>query len=49
MDGEPVDTLFETSAESEGRRFASLHWLRKMKQAADRPQDRLDLEYLPHE
>jgi len=47
MPEEPLDALFETSIEREGRRFANLHWLRRMKLAADRPQDRLDLENLP--
>jgi hypothetical protein len=28
-------------------RYVSLDWLKKMKQAADRPKDRLDLEKLP--
>ncbi|MCA9126696.1 MAG: hypothetical protein KDB22_06415 [Planctomycetales bacterium] len=30
-----------------GRPFTNLHWLRRMKLAANRPQDRLDLENLP--
>jgi hypothetical protein len=31
----------------DGVRFASLEWLRRMKQAAGRPKDLLDLENLP--
>jgi hypothetical protein len=44
---EDVDELFASSVEADGRRFASLAWLRKMKQAAGRPKDHLDLENLP--
>jgi hypothetical protein len=44
---EAVDDLFRSSRESNGRRFVSLKWLRKMKQAAGRPQDRMDLDNLP--
>lgn len=44
---EPLDALF-SSAEQRGEyRYVSLHWLRKMKSASDRRQDRLDLEQLP--
>jgi hypothetical protein len=42
-----VDELFTSASETQGRRFASLDWLRKMKQAASRPKDQLDLENLP--
>jgi hypothetical protein len=44
---EPVDELLASSQESAGWRFVSLKWLRRMKQAANRPKDRLDLENLP--
>jgi hypothetical protein len=49
MPGETVDDLFTTAIERNGRQFASLSWIRRMKQAADRPQDRIDLENLPSE
>ncbi len=42
-----VELLFTSAAESQGRRFASLDWLRKMKQAAGRAKDQIDLENLP--
>ena len=42
-----VDKLFETAEETDGRKFASIEWLRRMKQAAGRPQDLLDLDNLP--
>lgn len=45
--GDAVEELFNSATESEGRRFASLEWLRKMKQASGRAKDRLDLENLP--
>ena len=44
---EPVVTVWETAVELDGVRFASLEWLRRMKQAAGRPKDLLDLENLP--
>jgi hypothetical protein len=43
----PVTTVWETGVELDGIRFASLEWLRKLKQAAGRPKDLLDLENLP--
>lgn len=46
MPHESVEQLFDTSVETDGLRFASLFWLRKMKQAAGRPKDLLDLEEL---
>lgn len=46
---DPVDELFASSNESGGRRFVSLQWLRRMKQAAGRRKDRLDLDNLPSE
>ncbi|MDC0935644.1 hypothetical protein OAS39_05115 [Pirellulales bacterium] len=45
--GEDLDELFSSSVEAGGRRFASLDWLRRMKQAAGRLKDQLDLENLP--
>ena len=44
---EPTTNLWETALEIDGMRFASLAWLRKMKQASGRPKDLLDLENLP--
>ncbi|MSR27812.1 MAG: hypothetical protein EXS06_12480 [Planctomycetaceae bacterium] len=43
---EPVTTVWETAVELDGVRFASLEWLRRMKRAAGRPKDLLDLENL---
>ena len=43
----PVATVWETGVDLDGIRFASLEWLRKLKQAAGRPKDLLDLENLP--
>jgi hypothetical protein len=45
--GEAVASLFESSREVEGIRFVSLEWLRRLKTAAGRPKDLLDLENLP--
>lgn len=42
-----VALLFESAEHCDGRRFASLEWLRKMKRAAGRPKDLIDLENLP--
>ncbi len=42
-----VDELFATSVESPPYRFASLEWLRKMKQASGRAKDVEDLKNLP--
>jgi hypothetical protein len=44
---ESVAVLFESSREVEGIRFVSLEWLRRLKAAAGRPKDLLDLENLP--
>ena len=44
---EPVTAVWETGVELDGIRFASLEWLRRMKKAAGRPKDLLDLENLP--
>jgi hypothetical protein len=43
----PVATVWETAVQLDGIRFASLDWLRKLKRAAGRPKDLLDLENLP--
>lgn len=42
-----IDELFATSVQSGPYRFASLEWLRKMKQASGRPKDVEDLKNLP--
>jgi hypothetical protein len=44
---EDTGQLLDSSVESQGLRFVSLAWLRLMKQASGRNQDRLDLEKLP--
>ena len=44
--GADVDDLFSTSVQSPPYRFASLQWLRKMKQASGRPRDLEDLKNL---
>ena len=44
---ENVEGLFATALEVGGVRYASLEWLKKMKQAAGRPKDLLDLSKLP--
>ncbi len=45
--GVAVAAVLESSAEAEGVRFISLEWLRRLKNAAGRPKDLLDLENLP--
>jgi hypothetical protein len=42
-----VAQLLAGSVEAEGLRYASLDWLRQMKQASGRTKDRLDLDNLP--
>lgn len=42
-----VSALVEESLQMNGRRYASLTWLRRMKRASARPIDLLDLEKLP--
>lgn len=42
-----VQAVIDTAILVDGIRFASLEWLRKMKAAAGRPKDLLDLENLP--
>ncbi|MBI2479197.1 MAG: hypothetical protein HYV60_11355 [Planctomycetia bacterium] len=44
-----VSELFDSAVETDGRKFASLAWLRKMKAATGRAKDQLDLENLPTE
>jgi len=44
---EDVGQLLATGIDVNGVRFASLDWLRRMKQAAGRPKDLLDLQNLP--
>ena len=46
---EPVDSLFADCELSNGVRYVSLRWLRKMKQASGRPLDLTDLERLEGE
>ncbi|MFW5893868.1 MAG: hypothetical protein ACOCUY_01910 [Verrucomicrobiota bacterium] len=46
MPDEPVDEVFNTCKFANGIRFVSLDWLRRMKRAANRPKDRLDLDEL---
>ncbi len=43
----PVSEVLASAIEVDGVRFVSLDWLRRMKQAAGRPKDLLDLENLP--
>jgi hypothetical protein len=47
MPNEPLDDLFATAVYAEGRPFASLDWIKRMKRVAGRPQDQLDLDNLP--
>ena len=47
--GHSVSELFDSAVETDGRRFASLAWLRKMKAATGRAKDRLDLDNLPED
>jgi hypothetical protein len=42
-----LEEFFQAAEYSLGRPFASLDWLKRLKRAADRPQDRIDLERLP--
>ncbi len=44
---EPLDDLFASAVVAEGRPFASLDWLKRMKQATGRPRDLEDLKHLP--
>jgi hypothetical protein len=45
-----VQEVLDTSVtDSDGFRFASLTWLRRMKEVVKRPKDQLDLENLPEE
>ncbi|MCG8583580.1 MAG: hypothetical protein MI757_02585 [Pirellulales bacterium] len=43
---ESVEDLFATAHIQGSHRYASLAWLRRMKQAANRPKDQVDLENL---
>ncbi len=45
--GMAVASLLASSPEAEGVRFISLDWLRRLKAAAGKPKDLLDLENLP--
>lgn len=42
-----VASLLASSSEADGVRFVSLEWLRRLKAAAGRPKDLLDLQNLP--
>ncbi len=42
-----MEEFFQAAQLSCGRAFASLDWLKRLKLAANRPQDRIDLEHLP--
>lgn len=44
--GDDVVNLFETAIDTERGKFASLAWLRKMKEASGRAKDKSDLEHL---
>lgn len=44
---EDVRNLFDTAVVVDGVRYASLQWLKKMKQAAGPPRDLEDLRNLP--
>jgi hypothetical protein len=44
-----VCEIFGSALETDGRKFASLAWLRKMKAATGRVKDQLDLENLPED
>lgn len=46
---ESVAELFDSAIETEHGHFASLHWLRRMKEASGRPKDISDLDHLPGE
>jgi hypothetical protein len=47
LPSEPVEQLFATAVGFGRYRYASLNWLRAMKEAAGRRQDRIDLDHLP--
>lgn len=47
LDGASVAECIAAGVEIEGVRYASLDWLRRMKRAAGRPKDLIDLENLP--
>ena len=44
---ESIELLFNATPESRGWRFASMDWLRKMKQASGRAKDQIHLENFP--
>jgi len=47
LPGVSVEAIRASAVEVDGVRYASLDWLRKLKQAAGRPKDLVDLENLP--
>ncbi len=42
-----VAAVLQSAKTIDGRPFVDLYWLRRMKVASDRPQDRIDLQNLP--
>jgi hypothetical protein len=42
-----IDDFFQAAQVSQGRPFASLEWLKRLKMTSNRPQDRIDLQNLP--
>jgi len=47
IEGARVEELFDDAGTVDGIRYVSLVWLRRLKAAAGRPRDLLDLENLP--
>ena len=47
LEGTDMQNFFDTAVTAAGRKFVSLEWLKRLKVAANRPQDRIDLEHLP--
>ena len=47
IDNSQLDDFFASVVVCQGRRFTSLAWLKRLKTAANRPQDQIDLERLP--
>ena len=47
IEGARVEELFDDAETVDGVRYVSLVWLRRLKAAAGRPRDLLDLENLP--
>jgi hypothetical protein len=47
LPGDSMDDFFASAESCLGRKFASLDWLKRLKVASNRPQDRIDLDRLP--